>query len=191
MPNLLELLKKAILKRWKLLVRIENKTHFTTGESMNLQTQNKNQENSENRGDTGLELSGLQWLLDHHQAKEKYRRQMVEDLNLKPGNIVLDLACGPGLWSDYFAEKVAPNGKVVGIDLSAELIDYAQSNLDKSTYKEVIEYKQASFLNVPYEDEYFDIIFAGNCLSYLTPPMREKLLNEQKKACQKRRSNCF
>ena len=48
---------------------------------------------------------GIKWLLDHHRAKEQERRQMVDDLNLKPGDIVLDLGCGPGLWTSLLAEK--------------------------------------------------------------------------------------
>src|SRR5919202_668453 len=54
----------------------------------------------------GLQLSSVEWLLDHHQAKENERRKMVQDLRLRPGDRVLDSASGPGLWSRLFAERV-------------------------------------------------------------------------------------
>ncbi len=38
---------------------------------------------------------------------------------LKPGDIVLDLGCAPGAWSQYALKVVGPSGKVVGVDLSA------------------------------------------------------------------------
>ena len=45
-------------------------------------------------GETGLELTNVEWLVDHHKTKEQERRQTVDDLNLKPGDVVLDLGCG-------------------------------------------------------------------------------------------------
>ena len=41
--------------------------------------------------------------------------------------MVLDLGCGPGLWSSMFAEKVKPNGRVVGVDIDSRWIDYAEA----------------------------------------------------------------
>ena len=130
-------------------------------------------------------MSGLQWLLDHHKAKEKYRRKMIENLNLQASDVVLDLGSGPGLWSDFFAEKVTPNGRVVGLDLSAELIDYAKSQLSKSPYQEMIEYQQGDFFHLPYEDETFDVVFCGNSLSYVNRDSQQDLLTEQKRVVKK------
>ena len=74
-----------------------------------------------------MELTELNWLLDHHKTKEHERWRMVEDLYLKPGDKVLDLGCGPGLWVPMFAEKVAPDGKVVGADFDETLVEYAKN----------------------------------------------------------------
>ena len=120
----------------------------------------------ENKADTGLIMSSNRWLIDHYKAKEKYREQMVEDLDLKPGDIVLDVASGPGLWSNLLAAKVAPHGRVFGIDCSVEAISYAEKNLEKSPYQNLITYSQADFFNLPYSDATFDLAFCGNTLMY-------------------------
>nr|MDQ3643102.1 class I SAM-dependent methyltransferase [Actinomycetota bacterium] len=76
----------------------------------------------------GLELSRLEWLLDHHQVKERERRQMVDDMNLQVGDRVLDSASGPGLWAKMFAQSVGPYGKVTALDFEADLIEYGRDS---------------------------------------------------------------
>ncbi len=135
------------------------------------------------QGEKGLELTALEWLLDHHRTKEQERRQMVNDLNLNPGDIVLDLGCGPGLWAPLLAEKVKPNGRVIGLDFSPDLINYAMENLNKEPLKDIIEFKIADFYAIPFEDDTFDLAFFGNCFAYVTDPFR--VLEEQKRVTKK------
>ncbi len=138
-----------------------------------------------NQSDSGLIMSSTRWLIDHYKAKEKYRHQMVEDLDLKPGDIVLDVGSGPGLWSNRLAEKVAPNGCIIGIDYSTDAISHAQKNLENSPYKNIIKYSQADFFNIPYREETFDLVFCSNSLMYFPDSMKEKLLKEQKRVVKK------
>jgi ubiquinone/menaquinone biosynthesis C-methylase UbiE len=126
---------------------------------------------------------GIEWLLDHHRTKEQERRRMVDDLNLKPGDIVLDLGCGPGLWTSLLAEKVNPNGRIVGLDNDADFINYASENLSKEQFEEIIEFHEGDFYAVPFEDESFDLVFFGNCFAYVTD--HQKVLKEQKRVTKK------
>jgi SAM-dependent methyltransferase len=116
----------------------------------------------------GLSLSSLQWLLDHHRTKEPQRRQMVADLHFQAGERVLDLGCGPGLWTSMFAEKVAPTGKIVGLDFSPELIDYAVSQVAGESLGDAIHFVLGNFLKIPFRDRTFDSVFLGNCASYVS-----------------------
>lgn len=120
--------------------------------------------------DKGLKLNDLGWLLDHHKAKEADRRQMVEDMHLKPGDVVLDLGCGPGLWSELLAEKVWPHGRVVGVDFSPGYVAYATGNLEHRLYREIISYKEGCFTDIPFDDNTFDVIFFGNTFMYVQDP---------------------
>ncbi len=131
------------------------------------------------QGDKGLNMTAVGWLLDHHLTKEQERRQMVEDLHLQPGDVVLDSGCGPGLWVPLLAEKVKPHGRVIGLDFSPELINYAVEALENEHLKDIIEYKVADFYAIPSEDDTFDFTFFGNCFAYVTDPL--KALAEQKR----------
>jgi arsenite methyltransferase len=119
---------------------------------------------SQNR--RGLQLSSVEWLLDHHQAKEDARRQMVDDLRLRPGDRVLDSASGPGLWSRLFAEKIHPGGRVVGLDFSPELIDYARVTLQGDPLGDVVDLVLGEFNVLPFDSGTFDAVFLGNCFCY-------------------------
>lgn len=135
------------------------------------------------QGEKGLELTALKWLLDHHRTKERERRQMVNDLDLIPGEIVLDLGCGPGLWAPLLAEKVKPDGKVIGIDFSPELINYAMENLKEQPLKNIVRFEVGDFYAIPFEDDTFDLTFFGNCFAYVTAPF--EIMAEMKRVTKK------
>ncbi|MGA9190015.1 MAG: class I SAM-dependent methyltransferase [Methanosarcina sp.] len=71
---------------------------------------------------------------------------------LKTGDIVLDLGCGPGLYSSMLGRE---GMKVTGIDISQLSADYARSQAEKEGLD--IEYICADFFNIEYE-ETFDIV---------------------------------
>ena len=48
--------------------------------------------------------------------------------DLKPGQTVLDVGCGAGMDSILAARRVAPRGRVIGVDLVAEMLDKARRN---------------------------------------------------------------
>ncbi len=124
----------------------------------------------------GLQLSSVEWLLDHHEAKEKERRQMVDDLRLGPGDLVLDSASGPGLWSRLFAERVHPGGRVVALDFSPELIEYARTTLRGDPLGGVVDLVLGEFSLLPFDRGTFDAVFLGNCFCYIAdvPALLEK-----------------
>lgn len=125
-----------------------------------------------------MELTAVEWLVDHHRTKELERWQMVEDLELEAGGVVLDLGCGPGLWTQLLAQQVGPSGKVIGADLSPGLIRYAVEDAC-ADLQDVTDFVIADFYRIPFADDTFDAVFFGNCLAYV--PDAVALLNEHKR----------
>ena len=58
--------------------------------------------------------------------RERLRRAAVSSLRLRPGDTVLDLACGPGADLELLGSAVGPTGRIVAIDASAEMLERAR-----------------------------------------------------------------
>jgi len=127
----------------------------------------------------GVQLSAVDWLVDHHRAKERERREMVDALDLRPDDRILDSACGPGLWTRLLAEKVFPAGRVVGLDFSPDLLDYARTDFIYDPLADVVEFVLGDFHDLPFPAESFDVTFLGNCLCYISDI--EEVLEKHKK----------
>ncbi|MHB1347511.1 MAG: arsenite methyltransferase [Candidatus Humimicrobiaceae bacterium] len=82
--------------------------------------------------------------------------------SLKKGEVVLDLGSGAGIDCFLAAEKVGPYGKVIGVDMTPEMLDKARENILKSNY-ENIEFRLGEIENLPVADNTVDIIIS-NCV---------------------------
>jgi len=66
-----------------------------------------------------------------------WRRKAISALNLKPGNMVVDIGCGTGNNFALLQQLIGPNGTIIGIDLSEDMILQAQYRLDKNKWENV------------------------------------------------------
>jgi len=76
---------------------------------------------------------------------------------LKPGKRVLDISCGGGM-ALHLLSKENWFEKIYGIDISAEAVHLAAKRNKKQIDNERVTIKQASVLELPFEDGYFDAI---------------------------------
>ena len=58
--------------------------------------------------------------------------QVIECLDLRPGNVIADIGAGTGAFTIPFARAVAPAGTAFAVDIWPELLDYVQAKADKS-----------------------------------------------------------
>lgn len=85
---------------------------------------------------------------------------------LKEGETVLDLGSGPGLDCFIAAKKVGTNGKVIGVDMTPEMIDRARHNAKEGAYENV-EFRLGEIENLPVADNSADIVIS-NCVINLS-----------------------
>lgn len=87
--------------------------------------------------------------------------------SLKEGETVIDLGSGGGLDCFLAAKKVGEKGKVIGVDMTPEMIDKARENVRKGSYKNV-EFRLGEIENLPVADNTADIVIS-NCVINLSP----------------------
>jgi arsenite methyltransferase len=87
--------------------------------------------------------------------------------SLKEGETVLDLGSGAGFDCFLAAGKVGPQGRVIGVDMTPEMIDRARRNAEESGYTNV-EFRLGEIENLPVADSAVDVVIS-NCVINLAP----------------------
>src|SRR5574337_1455915 len=87
--------------------------------------------------------------------------------NLKDGETVVDLGSGAGIDTFLSANKVSKSGKVIGIDMTDEMLDKARKNAKEGNYTNV-EFRKGDIENsIPVDDNTVDAVIS-NCVINLT-----------------------
>jgi SAM-dependent methyltransferase len=111
-----------------------------------------------------------EYVLDHHLEGEGGRlalmsrlldpmhRRHIDGLGIGPGDSALEVGCGNGSIAAWLAERVAPGGKVVGLDLDLSLIAADAADL---------EFRQGDILAGPVDPGGFDLVTARAVLHHV------------------------
>jgi SAM-dependent methyltransferase len=95
--------------------------------------------------------------------------------SLEPGQTVLDLGSGAGLDCFFAAKKVGEKGKVIGVDMTPEMLERARSSAKRMSLTNV-EFRQGFIEDLPVESGTVDVIIS-NCVINLSPD-KSKVFNE-------------
>ncbi len=87
--------------------------------------------------------------------------------SVKPGETVLDLGSGGGIDCFLAAQKVGETGKVIGVDMTPEMLDRARANKAKIG-AENVEFRLGEIEHLPVADDSVDVILS-NCVINLSP----------------------
>jgi len=88
-------------------------------------------------------------------------------IEIKAGETILDLGSGAGFDSFLAAKRVGKSGKVIGVDMTEEMIEKARANAEKHSYENV-EFKLGDIESLPLEDNSVDVVIS-NCVINLAP----------------------
>ena len=87
--------------------------------------------------------------------------------SLAEGETVLDLGSGAGFDCFLAANKVGKTGRVIGVDMTPEMIEKARENAQKGNYQNV-EFRLGGIENIPAADNSVDAVIS-NCVINLSP----------------------
>ena len=123
----------------------------------------------------------------------KYDPELIQDLpdnviatycgvgnpfNLGPinrGEAVLDIGCGAGVDTFVAAKMVGPEGRVIGIDMTPEMLARARKSLQETTLQNV-SFHNASAEDLPFPDESFDVVISNGVFNLI--PDKARALEE-------------
>jgi SAM-dependent methyltransferase len=92
----------------------------------------------------------------HHQVAAldaPWARDLLDAVRLRPGDRVLDLACGTGILARAAADRVLPGGTVVGLDPMASALEVA-----RATTEAAVEWRRGDVAGLPFRDASFDVV---------------------------------
>jgi arsenite methyltransferase len=95
--------------------------------------------------------------------------------SLREGETVLDLGSGAGFDCFLAANKVGKDGKVIGVDMTPEMVEKARENARKVNSANV-EFKLGEIENLPVADSSVDVVIS-NCVINLSPE-KKKVFSE-------------
>jgi arsenite methyltransferase len=91
--------------------------------------------------------------------------------SLKEGEVVLDLGSGAGFDCFLAAMRVGRQGRVIGVDMTPEMIEKARENARKGNYENV-EFRLGDIENLPVDENAVDVIIS-NCVINLSPDKKK------------------
>jgi len=91
----------------------------------------------------------------------------ISKAELRAGEIVLDLGSGAGFDAFLAAQRVGESGKVIGVDMTREMIEKARMNSEKLKISNV-EFRLGEIEKIPVSDSSVDVVIS-NCVINLSP----------------------
>jgi ubiquinone/menaquinone biosynthesis C-methylase UbiE len=92
------------------------------------------------------------------------RTTVIQALNPRKGEHILEVGCGGGYYAYEVAQCVGPSGRLCAIDISDDQLNVAR---ERCADLDWVEIEKASALDLPYEDASFDAVYSVQVLEYV------------------------
>ena len=104
------------------------------------------------------ELARLMELRGQGEDQTSIRAAYLDLLQIAPGERVLDVGCGTGVATRAVARRVAPTGRVVGVDPSPTMLSVAREVAERDGLLEQIDFQIGDARALPVDDAAFDVV---------------------------------
>ena len=88
--------------------------------------------------------------------------------SLQPGETVVDLGSGAGFDALLSAEKLGPEGRFIGVDMTPEMLERARTNAVNAGHARTVEFREGLIENLPVASGSVDVVIS-NCVINLSP----------------------
>lgn len=92
---------------------------------------------------------------------EHWHKEFVAETRFRPGDQILDVACGTGDLSLLDAAQVFPNGKVIGVDISEGMLEVGRRRIAQSPGKDIITLQLGNAMDLDFPDNTFNGVTMG------------------------------
>src|SRR5690606_5903822 len=92
---------------------------------------------------------------------DRWHREFVVHTQFRPGDHILDVACGTGDLTLLDAAQVAPTGRVIGVDISEGMLEVGRRRVAASPYKDLITLQLGNAMDLAFPDNTFDGVTMG------------------------------
>lgn len=119
---------------------------------------------------------------DLHNARRAYgdeartHERMLDVAEVAQGERLLDVGCGTGTLAITAARRVGERGMVVGVDASAEMIEFARAKALRESVQ--VTFERAPAQALPFSDSQFDVVFCALALHHVPEPVRPQAIAE-------------
>jgi len=91
------------------------------------------------------------------------REDTLRRVSVQTGERVLDIGSGPGFLAAQLADQTGPDGAVIGIDISQQMVERASQR----THQDWLSYRCADATALPFEDNSFDVVVSTQVAEYV------------------------
>jgi SAM-dependent methyltransferase len=110
----------------------------------------------------GVELGVMPFLEQRGRAVGYLRliRNLFEEIELKPGELVLDVGCGSGVIERWVAHRTQGQNSIWGVDINAYLLKEAQALARKEQLDQLLVFQEGHAERLPFPEHHFDVTFS-------------------------------
>lgn len=126
-----------------------------------------------------MHYTGAPWLMRESRQREEDCEQLLQALDVKPGQVVCDMGCGSGFYTLPLARLVGPKGRVLAVDIQPEML-HLLSERAKAEAIENIELLEGTPIDPKLPDEGVDLILLVDVYHEFSHP--EQMLSAMRKS---------